>query len=282
MRLIPGFIMIKYENGIHDISNNEYHSSAGISRSMLMDFKRSPYHYWYKHLSGHYEREDATPAMNLGSAVHTLVLEEHKFDSEFFVIKTDTKPRKDSKAYQMLLTEAEGKIILSRDEYIHAGKMALSVKNDVDARTLLNSCKIEQSIYFTHKVTGMQCKVRPDAWCKGLVMDLKTSGDASYKAFQSSAMNYGYFIQAGMMQEALQSVGESLECFTDLVVEKHAPFPLAIYMMTEDALDYGIKQFDNLITGLAKCLEKDKWPSYGIRELEVPNWVKYENELEIE
>ncbi|MDQ8040096.1 MAG: hypothetical protein REH83_06790, partial [Rickettsiella sp.] len=38
------------EPGIYDISNEAYHQGPGISRSALMKFKRSPYHYWYEYI----------------------------------------------------------------------------------------------------------------------------------------------------------------------------------------------------------------------------------------
>ena len=34
------------EPGMHTISNEVYHQGPAISRSALMEFKRSPYHYW--------------------------------------------------------------------------------------------------------------------------------------------------------------------------------------------------------------------------------------------
>lgn len=274
--------MIKYENGIHDISNNEYHSSAGISRSMLMDFKRSPYHYWHKHLSGYHQREESTPEMNLGSAVHTLVLEPEKFSQEFFVISQKTRPSKGTPPALKNIEAAAGRIILTPSEESHAKIMAARLQSETHAQSLLKDCRVEQSIYFTHKPTGLQVKSRPDAWLNGLAIDLKTSGDASYRAFQSSAMTYGYFLQTAFMAHALESVGETMESFVNLVVEKKSPYPIAVYMISDDALAYGLKQFDDLMMGLAHCLENDKWNGYGIRILEVPGYAKYDNELEID
>ena len=32
--------------GIYSISNEDYHNGPAISRSALMEFRKSPYHYW--------------------------------------------------------------------------------------------------------------------------------------------------------------------------------------------------------------------------------------------
>ena len=274
--------MKKYINGIHHLTNEEYHSSLGISRSMLMDMRKSTYHYWYKHLSGKAQKVEPTPAMNLGSAVHTLTLEEHRFDKEFYVLKTKTRPRRETKPYDEMIIQSEGKIILTHDEYLQAALMARSVKEDDRAKALFNGCKIEQSIYFNHSNTGIQCKVRPDARYTGDICDLKTTSDASPKAFQNSAVNYGYFLQSAMIYRALESINIEMKQFVFVVVEKEPPYPVAIYTLGDDALEYGLQQFDDLMFVLSQCQENDKWPGYPIREINLPSYVKFDTELEIE
>ena len=271
-----------YKEGVYEISNEQYHSSNGISRSMLMEFKRSPYHYWYKYISGLCPIEEATPAMNLGNAVHTLSLEEHKFDNEFFICTQATKPRRGTPPYEKMLSEANGKIILTRDDYLQAALMAKSIKTDEYASQLLEGCLIERSIYFTHKPTGLLVKARPDAWCGSLVCDLKTTADAREHKFQGSAMAYGYFTQAAIIKEALLSIEIQMEDFVFICSEKEPPYAVASYTITQNALDYGSKQFNSLMIGLKQCMDSDKWPSYGIRDLDAPNYAEYDEIMGIE
>ncbi len=273
---------VVYENGIHDISNNDYHSSHGISRSMLMDFKRSPKHYWYKHLSGLAEREEPSPAMNIGNAVHTLILEPHLFDEEFYVTHQKTKPRKGTEPHEKMLADAQGKIVLTRDEYLQCALMAKSVTEDENASQLLKDCAIEKSIYFTHKETGLQVKARPDAWLGSVVCDLKTTGDARPWKFQSSCANYGYFLQAAIIKEALASVGQEMEHFVCIPIEKEPPYCVGVYMFDAESIDFGLKQFNDLMIGVARCIEKDSWPSYGVQDITVPKYALFEESMEIE
>lgn len=271
-----------YKEGIYDISNDEYHASNGISRSMLMEFKRSPYHYWYKYISGLCAKQESTPAMNLGNAVHTLALEEHKFDDEFFICRQQTKPRKDTAPHAKMLEEAQGKVILTRDEYVQAVLMATSIKKDKYASQLLDGCWIERSIYFTHEPTGLLVKARPDAWCGSVVCDLKTTADAREYKFQSSAMAYGYFTQAAIIKEALKSVDTEMDDFVFICVEKEAPFAVASYTITPKAMAYGEKQFNSLMQALKQCMDSNEWPSYGIRDLDAPGYADYDEIQEIE
>lgn len=279
---IEPVVRLNHTPGIYDISNDEYHNSHAISRSMLMDFKKNPYYYWYKYHSGKFEKESPTSVMNLGSAVHTLVLEPIKFDSQFHIIHQKTRPKRGTAPYARMIKEARGKIILINSEYLQAFAMAKSILDNAEAYALLLDSKIEQSIFFKHESTGLMCKTRPDAWANGLVIDVKTSADARLKSFQSSCINFGYFLQAGMMHEGLRQIGQPMKQFAFIVVEKEPPYSVAIYTLSDDCLDYGINQFHALIEGLNKCIESDKWPSYGIRELKLPRFALFDELPEIE
>ena len=71
-----------------NLSNEEYHNhKESISRSALMDFQKSPYTYWAKHLNPYRPKKVTTPQMDLGTAFHTLILEPERFNEEY-VMKT--------------------------------------------------------------------------------------------------------------------------------------------------------------------------------------------------
>jgi exodeoxyribonuclease VIII len=273
---------VVYEDGVYNITSQQYHASAGISRSMLMDFKRNPYYYWYKHLSGLCEPEEPTSAMVLGSAVHTLVLEEEKFDVEFYVTHQLKRPQKGTPPHDLMKKKAEGRMILTPPEYEQALKMASAIHKDEQASELLKGCVIEQSIYFTHQKTGLQCKSRPDAWSGSIVLDLKTTANAGKEAFKSSAVRYGYFLQGAIAHQAIESIGQIMDHFVFIPIEKEPPYCTAIYMIDDDTMTKNLQRFDDLMEGLARCYETNKWPSYGIQDLSEPKWADYEELAEIE
>lgn len=274
---------VKYIDGIYDISNAQYHASEGISRSMLMEFKRSPYHYWYKYVSGLAEKEEPTPAMNLGNAVHTLVLEPSKLENEFRIIPNlDRRTKVGKELYEAFLIESSGKTILTNDQFEQALAMATSVIKNPNSANLFKDCLVEKSIYFTHKPTGLQVKARPDAWSGSIVMDLKTTAEASLRAFQSSSVKYGYFLQAAIVNEALASIDQFMEHFVFVPVEKSAPHCVAVYMVDGESITESVREFDILMAGLATCLETNVWPGYGIKDLTMPKWGVFQDELEVE
>jgi len=265
---------MKIENGVHDISNEQYHAADGISRSRLMLLDKSPYHFWYEVYSGKAERKDATPAMNIGSAFHTMLLEPHLFDKEFCVMPNLDRRTKEGKAmYESFLSEAHGKMILTVDQFEKVRDMVEQVASHEIVTTLLDEAVFEQSIFWTDIETGIQFKARPDIWSSKMVVDLKTTADASAYKLQRSALDYGYYLQAGMMFEACKAIGKPFEMFVMLAVEKEAPHVPAVYMMDDNALQFGIDQFQRYKKQLAECLNSGKWPGYVVQELTVPAYA---------
>ena len=269
-----------YTDGTHIIPINDYHASHGISRSGLMEFKRSPHHFWYKRYNPVLDVNSNSPALCLGDLVHTLVLEPHKFDDEFIVQpKLDRRTNAGKFMFNQFQATVAGRVPVTYEQVELANVMKVAVLGDKFASELLSyDSLIENSIYFTHKLTGIQCKVRPDVWLPGIVLDLKTSNDASFKAFQNSAVKFGYFLQAGMIHQAFESLGKNLEKFIFIVVEKDAPYAVATYVLDDEAIDFGVCQFNSLMKSYARCLQNELWPSYGFKVLSVPKWADNDTE----
>lgn len=268
-----------YKDGVYDISNEQYHASNGISRSRLMLLDKSPYHFWYEVLSGQAQARESTPAMSIGSAFHTLLLEPAKFNEEFAVApKVDRRTKQGKDDWEIFATESAGKIILTDDQFSKVGQMVDLVGRHEIVTTLLDESVFEQSIYWTDKETGLQFKTRPDIWSNKMVVDLKTTNDASSYGFTRSALNYGYYLQAGMAFEACKAIGKPFEMFVILACEKEAPHVPAVYMMNDEALQFGIDQFTNYKKKLKACLESDKWEGYPVQELGIPKYATIEGD----
>ncbi len=268
-----------YKDGVYDISNEQYHGSEGISRSKLMLLDKSPYHFWYETMSGLAEKQEATPAMNIGSAFHTMLLEPAKFQIEFAIApKVDRRTKQGKEEWELFAESSQGKIILSDDQFAKVSKMVDLVSKHEIVTTLLDEAVYEQSIFWTDQETGLQFKTRPDIWSSKMVVDLKTTNDASAYSFARSALNYGYYLQAGMAFEACKAIGKPFEMFVILACEKEAPHVPAIYIMKEEALKFGIDQFTTYKRKLKKCLDENKWEGYLVQELAVPKYATIDDE----
>ena len=264
-----------YAPGIYDITNEQYHSSAGISRSGVMEFKRSPKHYWYKYLNPNYVSKPQTAAMIFGSALHCYILEPEKFKKEYAISKNfDKRTTAGKQAYAQMLAESAGKMLIDQSDFEIILGMAESVNSDPQAKGLITDAQYEKSIYWTDEETGLLCKCRPDIMHENFIVDLKSTLDASPKAFQRSFYGYGYALQLGMIHEGIKAVtGKSIFNFIDLAVEKDAPFCPAIYPIDEYTLQFGIDEFHYYLLRMKECFDSNQWPSYATQTISLPAYA---------
>lgn len=261
--------------GVYNISNEAYHHGPGISRSSLMELKRSPYHYWYKYINSNYVAEPATPAQAFGNALHSFILEPKEFEEQFFVLpKFDKRTKAGAERWQKIQVEFANKTFLTEAQYQELQIMAESLQKNRLALQLIEHAQIEKSLYWTDPDTGILCKCRPDILRSNLVCDLKTAQDGCPRSFQYAAFDYGYHIQAAMIREALLHIQKiKVDDFLFIVIEKSTPYVTAIYQLAQASLKKGYDEFKGLLQRYKECLESKHWPSYVMQEISLPRYA---------
>jgi hypothetical protein len=265
----------EFAPGVYKISNARYHASIGLSRSRLWTFKQLPHKYWYQYLSGQVDEqaEKETEAVLIGNLVHTLVLEPELYDKNYFVMPKVNRTTKAGKAaFEEALLEASGRTLINQAQLDSALGMRDAVLREPIVEDVLRGAKNETSIFWRDEQTGILCKARPDIWNHPIVADLKTTLEAGYRSFQATAFREGYFLQAAMLYEACKSQGLPFDEFIFLCVEKKKPYSTGIYRLDDEALQYGLDLFHNLLARFARCEEKQEWPAYGIQTITVPRY----------
>jgi len=90
--------------------DHAYHASAGISKHGLDAIARSPLDY----VMGKLHPRSSTPAMALGTALHTLLLEPERFADQFVPAEYTSFRSKEAKAWKAEV-EAAGKTVLATE-----------------------------------------------------------------------------------------------------------------------------------------------------------------------
>jgi hypothetical protein len=268
----PGLFIDK--PGVYDITNDEYHSSAGISRSGIMEFMKTPFHYYNKYILGN-RQESSSKSLILGSALHCYVLEPEKFFNEYIIVEKLDRRTKEGKAYYELLEYEKGtKECINQEDFAIIESMSKSLRSDKKIDQLISGAMYERSLYWTDPHTGMLCKCRPDVWQNGFIVDLKSSADAGFREFQRSMYNYGYHIQCAMIHEAFKNLfNEDMKDFVFTVVENQAPYVPAIYKLDELSLQQSVEIFKNKLLELKQCQDKNEWPGYKTQIITLPNYA---------
>ena len=264
------------------MDNAAYHAHPAISKSHLDKINRSPLHYWARYVDPKRVIPEPTPSMRLGSAVHTHVLELDKWDSEWAVApaKIDRRYTAGKEAWAKFQEIAAGKEVLTAEEGETVQHMGRAVWGHPAAAMLLGmDGQAESTHMWRDAATGLQCKCRPD-WLSAdgkVVVDLKTTRDASPRGFRHSVMQYRYGVQAAWYQHGVeQCLDVKPEAFIFIAVESEAPYGVGVYAADAELIEHGWRQACRDLQRLAECREADRWPSYSdsIETLTLPDWAK--------
>ncbi len=263
---------------ITDMDIEAYHADEAISRSNIMTFKKTPKHYWYERYSGRCKASTPTEEMILGNAVHTFVLEPGQFHKRYYIWQKQNKTTKAGKAswLEASTIAAENNLtIINSEQYNQIQEMYASIMGNQVAKDLVEGGKYEQSLFWIDNDTGLACKARPDIWQHGFVGDLKTCNTAAPRAFERAIHDYGYHIQAAMIQEAIKScTGELINDFVFIAIEKTPPYAVCCYGLDSIALEVGSAIFHETLNNIKHCMDIGEWPSYPDAYIGLPKWVE--------
>lgn len=260
--------------GEETLSNAEYHAHPAVSKSHLDKVAKSPAHYFEAYLNPDRKPFESTQAMIIGSALHTAVLEPDLWDVEYAVAPEgiDRRYKTGKEAWAKFEEESQGKVLLKAEDAEAVRRMASAVFSHPASSFLLNlKGKREASYFWTDEDTGIECKCRPD-WHsedRRLIVDLKTTEDASPSAFARSVANYRYHVQS-----AHYCKGLGAEQFLFVCVEKNPPHLVAVYAATPGLMAAGSRAASRDLATIASCRAANHWPGYSteIQPIDLPSW----------
>jgi len=249
---------------IPGVPNDQYHASIGVSKSQLDNMAKSPAHY----LAALTTPRKETPAMRLGTLFHGLVLEPERV--KIAVAPTCDKRTKDGKAtWERFCLENQGAEIVTAEEGEMLLGMVTSVRAHPAASALLAGPGIaEGSAWWMDEQSGELCRCRPDFYREdlGIIVDLKSTEDASPEVFAKSIAKYGYHRQNAMYVDGVEAAtGQLVKGFVFVVTEKSAPNCTAVYQLDMQGEEAGRIQYRALLKALADCKCSGKWPAYSDR-----------------
>jgi len=276
--------------GWYNVSEKDYHTRAGLSKSDMSLLLRSPAHYKYG------EKEE-TKAMTFGSAFHMAILEPHKMGERYLVLpEGETLAKKFGIALKQK-AEEEGKEIIRQAEInsfremrrVLMGIPFFAMAMDSDPKFELSGYWEEVVVYDEKedKRRKILCKMRPDiinAWPICAIVDLKSTEDARSGPFFRVADSKGHQIQAAHYLKGAETLtNEPYKDFYFIAIERDTPHGVQVYHVDTQAPDHsayvqdGQKQREKAMKIYAKCLNDNSWPCYStdVQQMDLPNWKKF-------
>lgn len=180
--------------------------------------------------------------------------------------------------------------VLTQEQWDQLHQMAAAVMAHPAAAALLTGAPgvAERSVYWRDPVTGLLCRCRPDFWREdGILVDVKTTEDASKDAFARSISNYRYHVQHPFYLDGINTMRDQagVKCapakaFVFLAVEKSArvvkgvALGVAVYVLDAESVELGRIEYRQDLETIAACTRAGVWPGYGdkIQPIELPKW----------
>lgn len=267
-----------------DVPDSTYHSWDLCSSTRLKTLDaQTPRH--LRHQIDNPEVWDSS-AKQLGRAVHSLVLEPHKWSTRFAQApECDRRTKEGKQIWSDFCQMNEGREIVKADVGYQAQEMAESVLSNPIAAALLAHTPVREMSLIA-PVFGARVKSRIDAYGElpngdALLVDLKvTSHGGSRASFERAIANYGYGLQAATYCRVADACKLKVSGFCFIVVETEAPYCCAVYRLREDVISLFDQKLPSLIKTYTGCVASRKWPGYPdeVQEIGIPRW--FQSQLE--
>ena len=187
------------------------------------------------------------------------------------------------------LRTKEGKAI--RDQAIKEDIPCLNVAEHEQVREMVSSCRLNPLVtelllapdrLIEHagfaKYKGVDVKVKPDLVVPAmkLMVDWKTTRDASPEGFAKAVANLGYHIQEHHYRLVWDKAnGPPVTRFLFVCVETREPYLTAIYELDRATRYEGEVAWNAAFTLYKSCLRLKHWPGYEQepQRLQIPRWA---------
>lgn len=259
-----------------NLSNADYHAHPAYSKSDLDAARKSGRHLLDKKEG---PPQASTQAFDFGTAFHASALPGEDFDS--IAVRMPEGLKKTTKEGKAFVADNANRIILNPTECYALDQMMLSMlEHPISAGLLKGDLKgkSEQSFFATDENTGLEIKCRPDFMLNdgSLILDLKTTLDASPKGFQRSMVNYRYYVQAAWYLDVVElATGKRPEAFLFIACEKCRPFNTAVYVADEEMIKLGQQHAREDLGKIAEWKATGIYPGYSDRAemISLPKWM---------
>lgn len=285
-----------------DVAPAIYHAWDAASHSRLSQLRRTP-----AHLRAYLEGElKETPALLLGRAIHTAVLEPDDFAGRYTlgeqcaaIVGTGERKGKRCSNDGLLLHKRIGWVcgvhgkdesavsappgtVITVDQHQTCVGVRDSIYRHAAARGLVTgSGQAELSITWKDASSGADVKARLDRYSPdlpgGAIVDLKTCEDASEDAFMRSIFKFGYYRQGPLYLDGAHARRLPIRHFVFIAVEKRPPYAVATYRLLDSVLKVGREHYQPLLVRWAELQQtpREQWPGYphGVRDIGLPDYA---------
>lgn len=255
---------------IHDLDEQRYHSqvdhdepvlTASIAKTIL---QKSLAHAWYSHPKGGGAKKEPTAAMELGTLLHDVLLNNGDRIKVIDAKDYRTNLAKEEKAF----AKEEGKIPVLKhkmEEINNFEKAVTDQINDIFPAFFDVGHFTELSVYWKAAL-DVKCQSRWD-WISpnnNLIIDIKTTSDASTDACRKKIVQMNYHVQQAMYTSVANGAWPGLPFhFRFLFIETEPPYAINFIELDENFIKEGKRKATIAINNWENALKTKTFPGYG-------------------
>jgi len=256
----------------------DYLDSPAIGSGTFKEICLSPKDFAYKRKY----KDKSSSSQNLGTLIHSFMLEPDKFNSQYLLQPEDWGPltknpgrQKWDQLKEQAKSENKTPVKWSEGEYLV--KLKNEAGNHSNYLNLVKHCTAEVSFYAT--IDGFDFKSREDLWCEktGEVWDVKTTSKGLDDDSLSKQIFFnGYHFSAAHHMKVMEAAGFPVTGWGWVFVSTATPAPhIVIKKASKEMLDTAFEDWNTALEILKNCEKKQVWPglSQDIEEINLPAWV---------
>lgn len=262
-KLAPGERLV-----LEHVPNEIYHATKGYGSTAIKTFMQAPAKLAADR-AGLIPRDDSK--FLLGTAVHDAVLLPKLFKSQYVTQPEEIKMRR-GKKWDEFTAQHPDKSILTPEQYEAVTNMCEKATHKYPE--YFSGGRSETSYWYRHE-NGVLLKARTDYEVGDLIIDLKTTVNASPDAVQKTIWNLGYYLQ-----HCLYLLVTGHKDFIFVFIETSQPYlTLGPVCLDDDAKQIAAYELADAIDQIESCEFTRIWGGYppGIQTVGVPAWKRYQH-----
>jgi exodeoxyribonuclease VIII len=277
------------QNNYFDI---DYYSIDAVSQTHLKYLLKSPHHLYMQKLLELEGKTQDNQAIFLGEAIHTYVFEPEVFTKKYISVpKLDRRTQK-GKAEWIKLQEQYPNCIFINEEDLALCK---NIASSLESKHIVKKYKslqghAEYPLFWKDEITSLDCKAKLDYFIEpsedfknGIIIDLKTTLDASEESFIKTIFNYRYDFQMTFYCHAVKTIYKTADypTFIFIAVEKTPPYEANFFSFSKPdqdiLIELNLEKIRELLEIYKECKNNNIWKGYPdkIQILTLPQWVMY-------
>jgi len=214
-----------------------------------------------------------TPALSMGSALHTAILEPEEFLQRYVTrpagLDFRTKAGKEWKA-----SVRADQAILTADQVDTIWQYVKAVSEHEEASRLLEGTRREETVAWT--IDSLACKGRVDAIGPDKIIDLKST--RSLEWFMRDAVKMLYHGQLAWYRDGCffsKLIPEDSEVYI-IATETAEPYDVGVFRLGPSVLRTGRELYTSLLGYWRECERSNIWLGQyaGIQPYELPPWAE--------